>query len=287
MDIGFANQSLKPLGYVATAFCTLFYFLQTSRILLRMSLEKQRLSVVIIACNERARLPRLLATLSVGDEVIVVDSGSTDGTVEWATQNGCRVVYSPWEGYVSQKNKAISFASYPWVLSLDCDEWLSPELADDIYRALHNPTVDSFVVTRCNHWITHPMRFGVFGRDKAIRLFRKGSGIFEGVEPHDKYICQGTSGALSGLLHHQPYASLEEHLQHIEAYSSLAATDLQRRGQKANLADILLRPLWHLFRSLILQLAWCDGPRGILVAVLGGYYTFLKWGKLWWKQRSL
>ena len=251
-----------------------------------MSSEKQGLSIVIIACNERARLPRLLETLPTRDEILVVDSGSTDGTVEWAEQNGCRVVYSRWEGYVSQKNKAIALAKYPWVLSLDCDEWLSRELAENICRALHNPTVDSFMVTRCNHWITRPMRFGLFGRDKAIRLFRKGNGAFEGVEPHDRYICQGSSQPLTGLLHHQPYDSLEHHFQHIAAYSSLAAGDLQRQGKKASLADVVVRPLWHLFRALILRLAWCDGPRGIVIAILGGYYTFSKWGKLWWKQRS-
>ena len=252
-----------------------------------MSSEKQRLSIVIIACNERARLPRLLDSLPAGDEIVVVDSGSTDGTVEWATQQGCRVVHCRWEGYVSQKNKAVSLARYPWVLSVDCDEWLSQELVDNIHRALHNPTSDCFLVNRCNHWITRPMRFGLFGRDKSIRLFRKGSGRFEGIEPHDRYICNGSANTLSGLLHHQPYDSFDEHLQHIRTYSSLAALDLEHRGRKAFLSDVLLRPLWHLFRALILRLAWCDGPRGVVVAMLGGYYTFLKWGKLWWKQRSL
>ena len=144
VDIGFANQSLKPLGYVATALCTLFYFLQTSRILLRMSSEKQGLSIVIIAYNERARLPRLLDSLPVRDEIVVVDSGSTDGTVEWAMQQGCRVIHCRWEGYIAQKNKAVSFARYSWVLSVDCDEWLSQELVDAIHQALRNPSSDCF-----------------------------------------------------------------------------------------------------------------------------------------------
>lgn len=122
-----------------------------------MQSERERLSIVIIAFNERERLPRLMETISFADEVVILDSGSKDGTVEWATKQGYLVVNSPWEGYVKQKNKAIELASFSWILSVDCDEWLSEELADSIQQALKYPAKDGYEIHRCNHWIDAPM----------------------------------------------------------------------------------------------------------------------------------
>ena len=253
-----------------------------------MQSEKERVSVVIIACNERERLPRLMETISFADEVILLDSGSNDGTIEWAKQQGCLVYSSPWEGYVKQKNKAMELATCSWILSVDCDEWLSEDLEEAIQQTLKKPLNDAYLVERCNHWIDSPMHYGIFGKDRAIRLFRKGSGVWEGIEPHDRYVSHGTVGVVQGVLHHQPYNSWTEHLEHIHQYSTLAAQDLYNKGKAVYIWDPLFRALWHLVRALVVSFGWLDGWRGIIVAFLGGYYTFLKWGKLLWKQqRSL
>jgi len=253
-----------------------------------MPFEKERLSAVIIACNERERLPRLFQTISFADEIVVVDSGSTDGTVEWVLQNGGRVIETSWLGYVEQKNRALEEARFPWVLSLDCDEWLSEELAQSIQKVLQDPQAVGYEMQRCNYWIEKPLYYGTFGRNTSLRLFKKGFGKWEGIEPHDHYCCDGKVLSLQGLLHHQPYRSWQEHIEHIDSYTSIAADDLHKNGTVVYIWDVLLRPIWHIIVSIVFRFAWLDGPRGILVAFLGGYYVLLKWGKLLWKQqRSL
>jgi glycosyltransferase involved in cell wall biosynthesis len=286
MNNGFANQPLKPLGYVAATICNLYHFLQTSRTLLTMSMEKKQLSVVIVACNEIKTLPRLFDTISFADEIIVVDSGSTDGSIQWVKKNGGIVVSKTWSGFVSQKNFAIQQANYDWVLSLDADEWLSIELQQEIQLTLENPKADSYLLERSNHWIEKPLRFGIFGRDKCIRLFRKGEGEWGGVEPHDQYRCNGHIASLGGVLHHQPYDSIEDHFEHIKRYTSLAADDLYKKGRSAYVWDVIIRPAWHVFVAIFIRLGWLDGIRGVIVALLGGYYVLLKWSKLLWKQQQ-
>ncbi|MBN1335239.1 MAG: glycosyltransferase family 2 protein [Deltaproteobacteria bacterium] len=242
------------------------------------------LSVVIIACNEADRIGDAIRSVAFAHEVVVLDSGSTDGTPEVARGLGARVVRTDWPGHVAQKNRALAEAAHPWVLALDADERVGAPLAEAIRRVLaEDPPVEGFHVCRRNHWLGRPLVGGGWYPDRRLRLVRRGRGRWVGEDPHDRLEVPGPTASLHGDLEHHPYRDLGEHLSTLDRYSATWAAGTNRR---AHWWDLAVRPPWRFVRGYLLQGGYRDGTRGLVVASLGALYTLLKWSRRWMEQQE-
>jgi glycosyltransferase involved in cell wall biosynthesis len=238
-------------------------------------------SVTIIARDEADRIEAAVRSVAFADEVVVLDSGSTDATVAIARAAGARVVETDWPGHVAQKNRALAEARHDWVLSIDADERVSPALAAGIQRALAaEPTVAGFSVARLSWYLGEPLRHGVWHPDRRVRLFDRRRARWGGLDPHDRVVLDGPAGRLPGDLHHHPYRDLGEHLATIDRYTAIAAAGLRARGVRARWWDLAVRPPLHFVKAFLLRAGFRDGVRGGMVATLGATYVLLKWARV-------
>jgi len=242
------------------------------------------LTVAIIARDEADRITGAITGLPAA-EVIVIDSGSTDGTPAIARSLGATVIIRDWPGHVIQKNRALEAATQPWVLSLDADEAPDAELVAAIRAVIEadDPRA-GFRVIRRNYWQGEPVRGGSFRPSPHPRLVRRGRGRWGGEDPHDRLIIDGPVGDLPGFLEHHPYRDLGEHLSTIDRYTARFVEVSLAAGRTASWSDVLLRPLFHWFKALALQGGWRDGARGVALAWLGATHVALKWGRLRWRR---
>jgi len=231
--------------------------------------------------NEEDRIEDCIRSADFADECIVVDSHSTDRTRDVAARLGARVIERDWEGWVQQKNFAIDQANNDWVLCLDADERLSPELRAAILDGLdREPAADGFDFARLNRYMGRWIRHGGWYPDPKIRLFRKDRGRFVGRNPHDRVRVDGRVLRLTGDLLHDPYRSLSDHLRTMDRYTTVAAEEKYARGQRAGLLDLTLRPFGKFLRMFLLERGFLDGVPGFVVAITGSFYVFLKYAKL-------
>ena len=242
------------------------------------------LSVVVITYNEERNIERCLESVrGLADEIVVVDSGSTDRTTELAKETGARVVVHPFEGHIQQKNFALARCSHEWVLSLDADEALSDQLKKSIAHALASPAGDGYRMSRltnyCGTWIRH----GGWYPDRKLRLFRRGSGVWTGVNPHDRFEFsdpQSEAGLLQGDLLHYSYATVSDHLRQIDYFTDISARELYQRGKGAPLWRIILAPVFRFLRDFVLKGGWMDGFHGFVIASLSASSVLIKYTKL-------
>jgi glycosyltransferase involved in cell wall biosynthesis len=244
-----------------------------------------KISATIITRNEERNLPRLLASLGCCDEIVVVDSGSTDRTVEIAREHGARVMVREWAGYAGQKNFAAGQAANSWILALDADEELSRELQADIARLKANgPAHDSYAFPRramyLGRWIHHSGWYP----DAKIRLYDRRKGRWVGDYVHESVQLTGSTGTLSGDLLHYTCDSFAGHIARVNHYTNLAAEELAASGRRISLARLLLAPPWTFKRSYILQRGFLDGYQGFLIACMAAFYVFAKYAKARWPQ---
>ena len=271
------------------------------------------LSVVIITHNEEANLGRTLASvqLLVADgrgEIIVVDSGSTDHTIEIAKSFGAKVFVEEWKGYAAQKNSAIGKAEGDYILSLDSDEEVSNELAGDIQQVVKFPPqgdkfrqslpdgtsapifVNGFLMSRKNYFLGRWIKYGGFWPDRKLRLFRRGTGKFKETAVHEtlevqEYKSGGivlTSGRLRGALLHHSYPTLADYIDHMNRYSSLGAEMALAKGHGSfSIFNIVLRPLATFFYNYIFRLGFLDGREGLLLHLYHAVYVSWKYAKAW------
>ena len=241
------------------------------------------LSGCVISFNEEEHLEDCLRSLDFCDEVVVLDSGSTDRTLEIAERMGARVeVNRPFPGHIEQKNLALSLAGHDWVLCLDCDERVSPKLREEIQdrRRKGFSGAAAYSMPRLNWYLGRPIRHGAFWPDRKIRLFDKRRGRWGGVNPHDRVEVEGPVEKLQGVIEHFPYKDLGEHLRTIREFTAIAAEALKREGRKATMADVWVRPPAFFLKSFFLKMGFLDGWRGLLIAAFGARYTHLKWKRL-------
>ena len=241
------------------------------------------LTAILIAYNEEVDLPRALASLEgVADEIVVVDSGSTDRTCDLAREFGARVHARKLDNLGGQKNYAASLASNDWVLSIDCDEELSPELRSSI-RSWKQETPDKagYEFSRMTHYVGGWIRHSGWYPDYKVRLYRRDRGRFVGV-PHDCVKLDGNSppGLLEGHLYHYTMRSFAEHKAKSEAFSNMAAEDMFSRGRKSWRAAMIFAPPWAFLQKIVLQLGVLDGRRGWMIAWLSAHYIYVKYRKL-------
>jgi len=242
-----------------------------------------QISAVIITFNEELFIDKCLASLDgIADEIIVVDSFSTDATEEVCKKYNVKFVKHSFEGYRDQKNFAIKLASYKKVLSLDADEALSDELRESILTVKKNWTHDGYLFNRlsnyCGKWIRHSEWYP----DRQLRLFNSGQGEWGDLNLHEKYIMSDGArvARLKGDLLHWPFASLQDHIDKMNNYSLLGAEEFYKDGRKANLFTPYIHMIWGFFRSYIINRGFLDGRNGFLICSQYAKSAFDKYRQL-------
>lgn len=245
------------------------------------------LSVCIVTYNEEANIARTLDSVKgIADEMIVVDSGSTDKTVELARARGAKVFAEEWKGFARQKNSAMAKAAGDWILSLDADEEVSPELAASIKAALKSgqsaPAFDGYTMARRNLYLGRWLKRSGYYPDRKLRLVRRGVGEFEERAVHESMIAKGSIGELQGDLIHHAYATLESFIEHANRYSTLGGEMVGSEGPVGfSIANIVLRPLGAFIYRYFFRLGFLDGREGLLVQLNHAAYVSWKYAKAW------
>ena len=240
-------------------------------------------SAIIVCFNEEENIARCLESVKWCDEIIVVDSFSTDRTVEICRRFTVKVIQRKWAGYRDQKSFALSRANRNWVLSIDADEEVTPELQAEILHelAVNGAHYSGFALPRLVFYLDRWWKRSGWYPDYHVRLFRRDCGRYGGTEPHDKIIVDGRVRRLRHPLHHFSYRDIEDHVQTINRFTSISSRELRRENQRWRLIDAILRPAVRFFSSYVLKRGFMEGFAGFYVAVTAAVYVFLKYAKLW------
>lgn len=245
---------------------------------------REAITACVITYNEEDKIRRCLQSVKWCDEIIVVDSFSTDKTVDIAREFTSRVYTHEWMGYIGQKNLTKDMASSPWILFIDADEEVSPRLRDEILREFESGASEKTDGYECprkvfflGKWISH----GDWYPDRKLRLFRKAKGKCHGMEPHDRVVVDGRVRKLRGDLLHYTYDNIEEQVSVLNKYSSITAEGWRKEGQKFRLGRLILHGPCRFLRSYLLKLGFLDGVPGLVVATISATGVFIKYAKLW------
>jgi len=241
-----------------------------------------KITAIVITRNEERNIGDCLASVPFADEVIVVDSGSDDRTEEICRKDPrVRWFPEPWKGFGPQKNSALDKAQNDWILSIDADERVTPELAKEIASLpLFEPGVDGYRIPRKSFFGKEWVRHGGWYPDYTIRLWRRGAGRFVDRSVHEVVRVEGNVGTLRGDLLHHTYMDTNDFVERMNRYSTLGARELRKEGVRCTLLDLLFRPPFTFFRMYVLRRGFLDGALGFRLAVLYAMYTFLKYAKL-------
>jgi glycosyltransferase involved in cell wall biosynthesis len=245
-----------------------------------------KLSVTVITRNEATDIDAALSSVRFADEIIVVDSHSSDETVAIARRHTDRVVARAWPGYIEQKNHAASIASHDWILSLDADERVTPALAAEIQRVLADePREAAFRIPRVTFHLGRWIHTTDWYPDFQTRLYDRRRAHWTGMYVHEAVTADGALGQLRGELQHYAYRDIADHLETIDRYTTLAARQMFESGRRAGLLQIAGHPPLAFLRNYIARGGIRDGTVGFVISVLNSYYVFLKLAKLWELER--
>jgi len=248
-----------------------------------MSKTRAEVSAIIVCFNEEDRIEACLDSLRWCDEIVVVDSFSTDRTPEICRRYTEQFYQRPWAGYRDQKAYAHSLTTKEWVLLVDADERVSSPLREEILSILsaEPQPYAGFSLPRLVYYLNRWWRRGGWYPDYDIRLFRRERAKWGGSEPHEKIFVDGKVRRLTNPLEHYTYRNIEDHIQRINRFTSISAGELKRSARRWRLSDVLLRPPVRFVRSYIFQRGFMDGFAGFYVALSAAIYVFLKYAKLW------
>lgn len=239
-----------------------------------------KISATIIAFNEERNIARVIESLRCCDEILVLDSGSNDRTVELATKHGARVEEASWHGYAAQKNIAAGLAANDWILSLDADESLSEALEAEIWQIKKaGPSFDGYTMPRLAQYLGRWILHSGWYPDRKVRLFNRQKAEWVGEYVHESVKVHGSVGHLESNLLHFTCNSLSEHLRSMDSYTTLAAQELVVRGKNLGMGKLLFDPPWTFFRTYVLQLGFLDGAEGLSIAYMAALYNFVKYMK--------
>lgn len=251
------------------------------------------LSVIIITKNEAHNIDECLESVSFADECIVVDSGSTDGTCDIARAKGARVVQtSDWPGFGPQKNRALDLATKTWVLSIDADERVTPELAQEIQTVIRNDKaglkgsdIDGYRIARlsnfCGRWIRH----SGWWPDYVLRLIRRGSGRFTDSLVHESIALNGQTNTLEGHFLHYPYDDMESLITKVNQYSTAGAQMMYAKGRTTGILGIIGHSVWTFIRIYVMRRGFMDGKEGFILAAVGAAGSFFRYSKLFFLNK--
>ncbi len=239
-----------------------------------------KITATIIAENEERKIARAIESLRCCDEIIVLDSGSVDRTIELAANLGARVIEHPWKGYAEQKNWAAEQATHDWVLSIDADEALSEALEGEIWNVKKNgPRYDAYTMPRLAQYMGRWILHSGWHPDRKVRLYHRSKARWVGDFVHESVRVEGRVGHLESNLLHFTCESLSEHLKTMDRYTTLAAEELVSRKTRVRLHHLILDPAWTFTRTYVFQGGFLDGLEGLTIAYMAALYTFLKYAK--------
>lgn len=238
-----------------------------------------KLSVIVITLNEEACIERCLRSVGFADEIVVVDSGSTDRTREIAAAMGAKVhVTEDWPGFGVQKGRALAAATGDWVLSLDADEWVDAPLAEQIKKAIADPRdCAGFEIPRRSRFCGRVVRYGSWSSDRVLRLFRRDAGRFTDYRVHEKVVLRGKMSRLTRPLEHDCITDLRDAHHKIQMYSEASSRQIESIGKKGSTTKAFLHSAWAYFYSYVIRFGMLDGSVGLLVAGYCASYTYSKW----------
>jgi glycosyltransferase involved in cell wall biosynthesis len=239
-----------------------------------------KITATIITLNEERNIARSIESLRCADEILIVDSGSVDRTVELARNLGVRVIEAGWLGYAAQKNWAAEQAGHEWILSLDADEALSEALEAEIWSLKKaGPKFDAYTMPRLARYLGKWIFHSGWYPDRKVRLYRRDTARWVGDFVHESVEATGTIGHLKGNLLHFTCDSLSEHLKTLDRYTTLAAQEIAAHKVKVPIHKIIADPTWTFLKTYFVQRGFLDGLEGLIIAYMAAFYTFLKYSK--------
>jgi glycosyltransferase involved in cell wall biosynthesis len=239
-----------------------------------------KITATIITLNEERNIARAIESLRCSDEILIVDSGSVDRTVELAEKLGARVVEAGWRGFAGQKNWAAEQAAYDWILSLDADEALSEALEAEIWNLKKTgPRHDAYTMPRLARYLGRWILHSGWYPDRKVRLYHRQKATWVGDFVHESVQVAGRVGHLESNLLHFTCDSISEHLRTMDRYTTLAAQELAARKLKLPLSRVILDPAWTFVKTYFIQRGFLDGLEGLTIAYMAAFYTFLKYSK--------
>lgn len=242
------------------------------------------LALVVITFNEAHNIERCLNSVPFANEIVVLDSGSTDHTVELAQQFSSKVFVTDWPGFGPQKNRALEKVDSEWVLTLDADEYLSQKAQDNIRSLFQSrPEYAGYELPFISSYCGHTIRWGDWRHDYEVALFKKDKAYYSQDEIHERLIINDKTARLNAPVMHESFQSLEQVLQKVNQYSSLTARQKAQKGKRGGLGKALTHGFWKFFRGYILRAGFLDGRAGLMLAISnaeGTYYQYLKLAEL-------
>ena len=242
----------------------------------------EKLTVIIPAHNEEANLGDCLESVRWADEILVVDSFSTDGTLEIAREFGARILQHEYVYSARQKNWAIPRAIHPWVLLVDADERVTPDLREEIQAVLdEGPGHDGYWIRRLNHFLGRPMRHCGWGNDTVVRLFRRDAARYQDRKVHAEIDLPGPLPVLRHPLEHHSFRSFGQYWRKLQLYSEWGASQLHGEGRRAGALDVFGRPVTRFLKMYLLRLGFLEGMHGLVLSMLAAFSVYLKYARLW------
>lgn len=239
-----------------------------------------KITATIITLNEERNVVRVVESLRCSDEILIVDSGSTDRTVELAEKLGVRVLEAGWLGYAAQKNWAAEHASNEWILSLDADEALSEALEAEIWNLKKSgPEYDAYTMPRLARYLGRWIYHSGWYPDRKVRLYHRDKAKWVGDFVHESVQASGRVGHLHSNILHFTCDSLSEHVKTMDRYTTLAAQELAARKMTVPLTRLIVDPAWTFIKTYFFQCGFMDGPEGLTIAQMAAFYSFLKYSK--------
>lgn len=255
---------------------------------------RSTISAFIVCCNEERQIRRCLESISWCDEIIVIDSGSTDATVEICRQFTDKILHRDWTGYVEQKRYALEHCTSEWVLNVDADEEVSPELRDELLGLLTTDIatsenskgrINGYLVNRVVYFLERWWRKGGWYPEYRLRVCRRSKTTWGGVDPHEKASVTGSVKRCKEELHHYSFTDLTDYIRRMNTLTSNAAEAMVRAGAKPSILFVLTRPLARLFKFYIIKRGYREGLAGVIVACVEAGAVFVKYSKVWEKAR--
>ncbi len=252
-------------------------------------MEREPVSAFVIAYNEEENIADCIKSLLFCDEVILIDSFSTDRTAEIAKTLGATIIQRKWAGYRDQKAYGLSIVKHQWVLNLDADERVDEQLKGNILKVLQeikqtgndNFKISGYYINRVVFYLGRWWRKGGWYPEYRLRFFRKSDVTWGGEEPHEKPIIKGKTKQLGGEIQHYTYKNIDDQLARLQNFSSISAFEEYKKGTKASLKLLLINPILRTLKFYIFKKGYREGIAGLIVALFEGYYTFMKYAKLW------